>query len=156
MNIDHLRYPVGKFAHVPDSVSPDRIKLWIQEIKDLPTLMHDELKGLTPSDFSKTYRPEGWNITQLVHHLADSHMNSFIRFKLALTEDDPTIKPYLEDKWSEMPDDKILDCSYSMDILTPLHYRWGYLLDHMSESDFNKGFIHPQKNKRVTLLETLD
>lgn len=155
MDIDHLRFPVGKFAAPVDYTSAQR-KFWIEEIKDLPNLLEQELKGLSQNDVLKTYRPDGWNITQVVHHLADSHMNSFIRFKLALTEDKPTIKPYLEEKWGQMPDNTQLDLKYSLEILKPLHHRWGYLLDHMSEEEFTKsGYIHPQKGKLALLQEVL-
>lgn len=155
MDIDQLRYPVGKFA-APVNVTADQRKLWIEEIKDLPSLLEGEVEGLSASDLLKVYRPDGWNITQLVHHLADSHMNSFIRFKLALTEDKPTIKPYLEGKWSQMPDNTKLDLKYSLAILKPLHHRWGYLLDHMSEEEFsNSGYIHPEKGRVQMLNEVL-
>lgn len=155
MDIDQLRYPVGKFS-APINTTPEQRQLWIEEIKDLPALLDHELQGLSSNDFLKTYRPGGWNITQIVHHLADSHMNSFIRFKLALTEDHPTIKPYKEDKWGEMPDNKILDLTHSLGILKSLHYRWGFMLDHMPASDFtNAGYIHPDKGRIVPLNEVL-
>ncbi len=155
MDIDQLRYPVGKFS-APVNTTPEQRQLWIEEIKDLPVLLDHELQGLSGNDLLKTYRPGGWNITQIVHHLADSHMNSFIRFKLALTEDHPTIKPYKEDKWGEMPDNKLLDFAHSLGILKHLHYRWGYLLDHIQESDFtNCGYIHPDKGRVVPLNEVL-
>jgi hypothetical protein len=155
MDIDLLRYPVGKFS-APINTTPEQRQLWIEEIKDLPALLDHELQGLSSNDLLKTYRPGGWNITQIVHHLADSHMNSFIRFKLALTEDHPTIKPYKEDKWGEMPDNKILDLTHSLGILKSLHYRWGFMLDHMTASDFtNAGYIHPDKGRIVPLNEVL-
>lgn len=152
IDIEQLKYPIGKFMK-PDVIIPQQIKAWIQEIKDLPALLIAELSDLADPDFNKTYRPEGWNIRQLIHHLADSHMNSFIRFKLSLTEEHPIIKPYLEDKWAQMPDDSLLQPEYSLNILTGLHHRWGFLLDHMSEGDFLKGYVHPEKNRLVQLDE---
>jgi hypothetical protein len=152
IDIEQLKFPVGKFMK-PEVIIPEQIKMWVQEIKDLPSLLSTELAGLTEEDYLRSYRPEGWNITQLVHHLADSHMNSFIRFKLSLTEDNPVIKPYLEAKWAEMPDDRLTEAEHSLDILKGLHHRWGFVLDQMSESDFQKGYIHPEKNRLVRLDE---
>lgn len=151
-DIDQLKYPVGKFMK-PEIITNFQIKSWIEEIKDLPGLIEVELRGLPPQDLLKTYRPEGWTITQVIHHLADSHMNSFIRYKLALTEEHPVIKPYLENRWGEMADNKTLEPHHSLAILTALHIRWGYLLDHMSEADFSNGYIHPEKNRLVELSE---
>ncbi|MEO5582510.1 MAG: YfiT family bacillithiol transferase [Saprospiraceae bacterium] len=153
VDLEYLKYPVGKFTK-PDVVIPEQIKVWIQEIKDLPDLLQIGLSGLSSPDYEKTYRPDGWNIRQLVHHLADSHMNSFIRFKLALTEENPVIKPYLEGRWSAMPDETMLQPQSSLDILSGLHTRWGFMLDHMAISDFQKGFIHPEKNRFISLEET--
>ncbi|MEP7320523.1 MAG: YfiT family bacillithiol transferase [Saprospiraceae bacterium] len=153
VDLDSLRFPVGKFTK-PDLVIPEQIKVWIQEIKDLPGLLKIELSDLSLTDYDKTYRPGGWNIRQVIHHLADSHMNSFIRFKLALTEEKPIIKPYLEDRWSAMPDETMLQPQVSLDILSGLHARWGFMLDHMADTDFQKGFIHPEKNRFITLEET--
>ncbi|MDZ4709898.1 MAG: bacillithiol transferase BstA [Saprospiraceae bacterium] len=152
VDLEQLRYPVGKFSK-PEFSSPEQIKAWIQDIEDLPGLLVSELQGLTDQDLLKTYRPGGWTINQVVHHLADSHMNSFIRFKLSLTEHHPVIKPYLEDAWAEMPDDKMLHYEASLQILVHLHVRWVYLLLHMNPEDFTKGYIHPEKKRLVTLEE---
>ncbi|MEP7266700.1 MAG: YfiT family bacillithiol transferase [Saprospiraceae bacterium] len=153
MDLDQLRYPVGKFAS-PSSITAEQIALWIEEIKALPELLHRELDNISATDLVKTYRPGGWNITQLVHHLADSHMTSFIRFKLSLTEEHPVIKPYLEDEWGKMADNKELNFIYSLNLLTALHYRWGYILDHMKPEQFiNNGYFHPDKKRVVPLQE---
>ena len=151
-DIEHLKYPVGNFIK-PDVITAYQIQTWIQEIKDFPILLEQELKDLDAKDYEKTYRPGGWNITQLVHHLADSHMNSFIRYKLSLTEEHPTIKPYLEDLWGEMDDNKLLSAEISLAILIPLHARWSYLLDQLKPEDFLRGYIHPQKNRLVDRAE---
>jgi hypothetical protein len=152
MELDHLRYPVGRFAS-PAEIQPAQLKLWIQEIKDLPMLVERELNSLSPSDYEKVYRPDGWNIRQLIHHLADSHMNSFIRYKLALTEQEPVIKPYLEHLWSAMPDETEMDATVSLAILGPLHSRWVYMMDHMAAADFKKTYFHPEKSKLIPLDE---
>jgi len=152
VEIEQLKYPVGKFTK-PEYISFEHIQSWIQDIADLPSLLSEELEALSDLDLLKTYRPGGWNINQVVHHLADSHMNSFIRYKLSLTEDQPVIKPYLEGQWAEMPDDKLLRYDASLQILTNLHIRWVFLLSHMSPDDFKKGYIHPEKNRLVPLEE---
>lgn len=152
VELEQLKYPVGKFVK-PDFISANHIEAWIQDIEDLPALLDQELKGLPSVDFLKTYRPDGWNINQVVHHMADSHMNSFIRFKLSLTENEPVIKSYLEAAWAEMPDDKILPCDSSLQILRHLHIRWVFLLRHMNPQEFKKGYIHPDKKRLVTLEE---
>lgn len=152
IDIEQLRYPVGKFIR-PEFSSPEQIKSWIQDIEDFPGLLMAELKDLADQDLLKTYRPGGWTINQVVHHLADSHMNSFIRFKLSLTEHHPVIKPYLEDAWAEMPDDRLLRYEASLQILVHLHTRWVYLLQHLDPEDFKKGYVHPEKKRLVTLEE---
>lgn len=152
LEIEQLKFPAGKFSR-PEFSSPEQTQSWIQDIEDFPGLLVEELDGLSDGDLLKTYRPGGWNINQIVHHLADSHMNSFIRFKLSLTEHQPVIKPYLEAEWAEMPDDKELNYDASLQILIHLHTRWVYLLRHMSGEDFKKGYIHPEKNRLVTLEE---
>jgi hypothetical protein len=95
-----LRYPIGQFEH-DNVIRDDEIKNWIHEIETLPAKLRSTIEGLSDEQLDTPYRPEGWTIRQVVHHLADSHMNSFVRFKLALTEDTPTIKPYFEDRWGE-------------------------------------------------------
>lgn len=152
LELEQLRYPVGKFSK-PEFSSPEQTKSWIQDIEELPGLLARELNGLSEQDLLQTYRPGGWNINQVVHHLADSHMNSFIRFKLSLTEHHPVIKPYLEDAWAEMPDDKLFHFEPSLQILVNLHVRWVYLLQNMTPEDFTQGYIHPEKNRLVTLEE---
>ena len=151
-DLEQLKYPAGKF-HKPDFISPHHIRAWIQDIRDFPDLLAKELEGLSPADLLKTYRPGGWNISQVVHHVADSHMNSFIRFKLSLTEGHPAIKPYLEGLWAELPDGKDLPPGISLNLLSSLHLRWCHLLDRMTDTDFQKGYFHPEKNRVVPLDE---
>ena len=146
----HLKYPIGQFQE-PAVISEELIDKWIQNIKDFPTLLIQEVNDLNEEILQKTYRPNGWTIKQVVHHCADSHMNSFIRFKLALTEENPTIKPYQENLWAELPD--VLESSIysSLQILEGLHNRWTQLLENLTEEDLNKSFQHPETGKKISL-----
>lgn len=141
-NID-LRYPIGEFDRNYE-VSPAARAERIQIIKDLPSAVTDAVAGLSEAQLDTEYRPGGWTVRQTVHHIADSHMNSQIRFKLALTEDDvPTIKPYYEDRWAELGD-STLPVDVSLKLIDGIHTRWAALLESMSEADYQKTFIHPE------------
>lgn len=136
-----MKYPIGKFQFAGE-ITNSETKNWINEIEELPRLLRDAVKDLDYIQLDTPYRPEGWTVRQVIHHLADSHMNAYIRFKLALTEEEPVIKPYDEAKWAELPDYKLpIDISLSM--LEALHKRWTNLLRSLSPSDMKKTFIHP-------------
>ncbi|WP_407405136.1 YfiT family bacillithiol transferase [Chryseobacterium sp.] len=120
-------------------------------MEEFPQKLKLETENLTDEDFNKKYRPGGWTIRQIVNHCADSHMNSLIRFKLAMTEDLPTIKPYSEDLWAELADSKNFPIESSIKILEGLHERWVVFLKSMSENDFEKAFIHPETQEKVSL-----
>src|SRR5690606_11380062 len=141
ISIDKLRYPIGKFLK-PEIITSQTLMQWIDSIESFQERLNKEVSGLTKREQHKQYRPEGWTIKQLVHHCADSHMNSFIRFKLALTEETPTIKPYLEDLWAELPDASHLPIDSSLDVLKGLHHRWTALLKSLTEEDLKRQFIH--------------
>lgn len=145
-----LKYPIGKFE-LPIVITNVLLNDWIKTIKDFPTLLKQETDNLSEEDLSKTYRPGSWNIRQLVHHCADSHMNSFIRFKLTLTEEVPTIKPYTENLWAELPDSAAHPIDSSLQILEGLHKRWGQLLNSLSNDDLEKQFHHPESNEYISL-----
>ncbi|MEE9439681.1 MAG: putative metal-dependent hydrolase [Saprospiraceae bacterium] len=153
MKTDKLKYPIGKYN--PGKISMDKLEEWIDGIEKFPSLLRKTVKGLNEKELLKTYRPEGWNIRQLVHHLADSHMNSFIRFKLALTEDCPTIKPYEESNWATFPDANKQPIESSLLILEGLHSRWTTLLKNMSVTDFSKSFLHPEHKISTDLASTV-
>jgi len=138
---DDLRYPVGKFVKVP--FDADTVKAWIEEIARLPEQLRGAVGELSEDQLETPYRPGGWTVRQVVHHLADSHMNSFIRFKLALTEDQPTIKPYEEALWSELADAKHANIDWSLSLLEGLHHRWTALLISLRHEDLHKTFVHP-------------
>jgi hypothetical protein len=152
MDIEKLKYPIGKFA--PREIKFDEIKNWTEHISSLPEQLSEVLKNVDEDALEYTYRPEGWSIRQVVHHLADSHMNAFIRFKLALTEENPTIKPYLESKWAVMPDVKNIPIESSSLILRGVHERLTTLLLEMSVQQFSRQYTHPEYGKSIDLAYT--
>jgi len=149
-NIDKFRYPIGKFLK-PAIIHDDIIKDWIGTIESFPKMLRDEAYKLTEADLEKRYRPNGWTIRQIIHHCADSHMNSFIRFKLALTEETPVIKPYAEELWAELADTKSVPVESSLKILEGLHERWVQLINSLSGKDLEKQFKHPQTAELISL-----
>ncbi|MFD0963147.1 YfiT family bacillithiol transferase [Pseudofulvibacter geojedonensis] len=154
MDLEQLKYPIGK-PNLPEEISSNHINLWIQTIEEFPTKIESEIEGLSNKEFGYRYRPNGWNIKQVINHCIDSHINSFVRFKLALTEDNPTIKPYREDLWAELPDTVDYNVDESLSLLKSIHRRWAYLLNSLSESDLCKTFIHPDGNEKISLKENL-
>lgn len=142
MTVDAERYPIGKFA-APSPISRNDIDRWIHEIERLPDQVRRVVQPLAAEQLDTPYREGGWTIRQVVHHLADSHMNSVIRFKLALTEDRPTIRPYFEERWAELADVRNLSISLGLDFLTLLHARWAILLQGMKDAEWKREFIHP-------------
>ncbi|NHM33029.1 YfiT family bacillithiol transferase [Neobacillus terrae] len=139
--MEDLRYPVGEFD-VKGNYKVDLIEEWIYEIEALPAKVREAVKGLNDEQLDSAYRPGGWTIRQVVHHIPDSHINSYIRFKLALTEDNPVIKPYAEDKWAEFADSN-LPIEVSLTMLEALHSRWVVLLKSLKPADLEKTFRHP-------------
>lgn len=137
-----LRYPIGKF-NVNGKVTTEIIEQWIKEMEELPTRLTEAVEGLNDVQLDTPYRSEGWTIRQVVHHIADSHLNSYTRFKLAITECNPTIKLYEEAKWAELPDTN-LPVEISLQLIDALHKRWVYLLRSMISEDIEKTFYHPE------------
>lgn len=137
-----LRYPIGPFVE-PTVIHSEQISNWIKEMEIAPTNLRKAVEGLSASQLDTPYRPEGWTIRQVVHHIPDSHMNSYIRFKSALTEEEPTIRPYFEDRWAELPDSNLpIECS--LDLLDSLHKRWTKLLYSLDSNELNRSFLHPE------------
>jgi hypothetical protein len=151
--MENLKYPVGRFVFDTD-VTPDKRRGWIHDIADLPVTARQATAGLSPSQLDTPYRDGGWTVRQVVHHLADSHMNSFTRFKLALTETNPQIKPYNQDAWAGTADAAHTDIELSLRLLEGLHARWAALLSSMAAEDFARTFLHPE-NGLMTLERTL-
>ncbi|MGI8885039.1 MAG: YfiT family bacillithiol transferase [Pyrinomonadaceae bacterium] len=137
-----LRFPIGKFDSGRE-ITPELRRKFIKEIKDLPGNLSNAVAELCDERLDTPYRPEGWTVRQTVHHIADSHLNSYCRFKFALTEDVPTIRPYYEDRWAELKDSE-MPIDVSMKIIEGVHARWANLLDSMSDEDFQRKLIHPE------------
>jgi hypothetical protein len=145
-----LRYPVGRFTR-PASLSPAERKEAIDAIAATPAAMRAAVKGLTDAQLDTPYRPDGWTVRQVVHHVPDSHMNAYIRCKLALTEDVPTIKPYDEAKWAELDDGTSKLVEQSLTLLETLHARWVFLLRRLQPSDFARTYNHPEYDTPMSL-----
>lgn len=143
--MNDLKYPIGHFNNDKE-INGGVIESWINVIENTPFFLREAIMDLNDEQLDTSYRPGGWSVRQVVHHLPDSHLNSYIRFKLALTEDNPTIKPYKEDKWAELPDSK-LPVEVSLKLLEGLHSRWVSLLQSLSPNDLEKTFFHPESGK---------
>ena len=128
---------------------------WIDEIEATPRKLRDAVAHLDDSQLDTRYRPGGWTVRQVVHHLADSHMNSYVRFRLAMTEDRPTIRPYNEAAWAELPDARQAPVESSLELLDALHSRWVQLARTFDRSDFARTFIHPEMDAAIRLDEAL-
>ena len=152
--LEILKYPIGKFIK-PEIIDSDLIEKWILDIETLPNLIDEEVTNLSKDELNYHYRPEGWTIKQVVHHCADSHMNSIIRFKLALTEDLPTIKPYFEDRWAKLIDGTDDDLTASLFLLKGLHAKLGKLLRNISKDELSREFIHPEHGNRIRIDEAI-
>ncbi len=137
------RFPVGKFAW-PETISSDDRRQFIAQIEETPAKLRAAVQGLSEAQLDTPYRDGGWTVRQVVHHLADSHMNAFIRYKLALTETEPTIKPYEQQKWAELPDGKTAPIEISLALLESLHRRWTLLVKSMKPEEFARTFRHPE------------
>lgn len=148
-----LRYPVGKFSYA-GALDDQQKRQFIDEIAEAPEKLRVAVKGLSHSQLDTPYRPEGWTVQQVVHHMPDSHLNAYTRFKLALTEDDPTIKTYAEDRWAELPDSRATPIEVSLTLLDSLHDRWVRLLRSLDKDQWKRTFRHPELGP-MTLEKTL-
>jgi hypothetical protein len=138
-----LSYPIGKFEWT-QTVTPERRRQLINEIAAAPANFRGAVRGLTDRQLDTPYRPDGWTVRQLIHHVADSHMNSYIRFRLALTEEQPAVNGYNEKEWAKLHDSQTLPVQVSLQLLDGLHDRWVDLLRSMSAADFERGFRHSE------------
>ena len=137
------RYPVGTFTFLPD-IPHDGRRASIREIADAPRALRAAAAGLTDAQLETPYRPEGWTVRQVIHHVPDSHMNAYVRFKLALTEDRPVIKPYDEAAWAQVADTARTPVEVSLTLLDALHHRWVVLLESLEATDYARELVHPQ------------
>ncbi|QQL48837.1 YfiT family bacillithiol transferase [Mucilaginibacter ginkgonis] len=153
MSDEILRYPIGKFS-APVSFTDEEIRRWIDDIKTLPGKVRNAVISLTEDQLNTPYRPGGWTIKQVVHHLADSHMNSLIRFKWALTEDNPVIKTYHEADWALLRDYQ-LPVESSLKSLEGIHQHMTALFESMSEDEWNRTFFHPEQQREISLKRNL-
>lgn len=148
-----LKYPIGEF-NKPELITSQQIENWINSIETLPNSIASITKNLSEEELNYKYRPEGWTIKQVVHHCVDSHINSLLRFKLALTENTPTIRPYFEDRFAQL-----IDYSESIDIpisiLTGIHKKLVILLKNLNQGDLKLEFVHPEHGKHFSLEETI-
>ena len=147
-------YPIGSM-HVPDSYDQHSIKEAIQEIKVLPRILDFCIENLDAIQLNTSYRENGWAIYQIIHHIADSHMNGFIRTKLALSEHNPTIKPYLQDEWVNTSDVSKIPVNYSITIIHALHHRWTTLFESLSELELKRTYFHPEYKKEIPIWEQI-
>jgi hypothetical protein len=150
---EDLRYPIGKF-HLEEPVAPHQLAEWIGQIAAAPTHLRTAVAGLSDAQLDTPYRPGGWTVRQVVHHVPDSHLNCYVRFRLALTEDEPTVKPYDEGRWAALPDARTAPVELSLALLENLHRRWVLLLEALTAAEWDRRFRHPELGVR-TLRQTV-
>jgi hypothetical protein len=151
--MEELRYPIGQ-AKIPENIEDSDVQKWIGVLDSFPSKMRSISQNLSEVQLNTPYREGGWTIKQVVHHVVDSHYNSYIRFKWTLTEDQPIIKAYHEDRWAEL-DDYNAPIELSLVALESLHAKWVYLLRNLSDEDLNRVFIHPEGNTKVSLKKNI-
>ena len=150
----NTRYPIGRFSYDGDSsrVAIDRS---IATVESLPNALRAAVEGLSGEQMDTPYREGGWTPHQVVHHVADSHMNAYMRMKLAMAEDAPAIKPYDEAAWARLPDTRVVPATVSLDLIDSLHARWVALMHEMTDSDFERTYIHPDHQRAVPMREVV-
>ena len=144
MTHDDLRYPIGPFETEGRPLTPEERKRLIDVIEEHPERMRASVSGLDDQQLDTPYREGGWTVRQVVHHVVDSHLNAYVRFKLAVTEDSPTIRTYDEKEWATLPDACEAPVQVSLDLLAALHRRWVDFLRALTPEDFRRSFVHPE------------
>ena len=152
--MDDLRYPIGKFAYSGPLTPGDRTAC-IARIAAAPARLRAAVAGLSDAQLDTPYRPEGWTVRQVIHHVTDSHLNAYTRIRLALTEQNPIIRPYEEARWAELPDARSAPVAVSLALLDSLHVRWVLLLRQIGADQWGRTFIHPEQRREITLDELL-
>jgi hypothetical protein len=150
-DIEKLKYPMGKYTPIA-SYNKDEVKKCLEQLEILPAYLEETVKGISGGELLFKYRPEGWNIKQIVHHVADSHLNFHIRLRLTLAEETPTVKPYDENVWAKFPDANNDDLAPSLHILKGVHKRAVELLSTLTEKEYQREYFHPEYNKKFNLL----
>lgn len=154
MSDDNLKYPVGKYD-INLRIELNQVEELIEIIDDFSEDLTELVIDLEDEDLDKTYREDGWTIRQVISHCADSHANAFMRFKLALTEENPTIKPYHQNGWASLPDADEAPVELSLLMIDGIHGRWVWLMDSMDEEDWNKTYYHPEQDRTNRLIDVL-
>ncbi len=154
--LELLKYPTGKFVRGTKAETPERVAACTLILESFPDKLRAEVRDMDEEQLDTPYRPSGWTVRQLVHHIADSHGQTLQRFKLALTEELPTIKPYKEALWAEHIDARTMPLEPSLQIITGTHARWVVLLRNMSSADFARAFFHPEQQREVSLSEAIE
>lgn len=149
-----LSYPIGPFTE-PENITSEMIGEWIDDIAVLPTQMKAAVEGLSQEQLATTYRPEGWTIKQVINHVPDSHISSYMRFHWTLTESNPTIKAYNEKAWATLSYHDEMPITVSLELLAAVHERWVHLLRSLSETDLEKTYVHPENGKTLKLKTTI-
>jgi hypothetical protein len=152
MTLEELKFPIGKFVK-PENYTADVLADCIATISNFPQALKNEVAHLNDVQLDTPYRSDGWTIRQVVHHCADSHINSLIRLKCTLTEEQPLIKPYNQDLWAELIDTKTMPIDSSLAILEGVHIRWATILNTLTPAQFERQYIHPEYNKHFSLYE---
>jgi hypothetical protein len=154
LTLEQLKFPIGKFEK-PSVITTHLLSQFIFDIEEFPLRLRIETEHLSDEQLDTVYRPDGWTIRQVINHCADSHMNSLIRFKLALTEDKPIIKPYFEDKWAELADSKKMPIEPTLRMIEGLHNRWVVLLKSLTDEQLKRSFIHPEHGREISISENI-
>ena len=144
--VDALRFPTGRFI-IPEKITAADRARYIDEIAAAPAAMRAAVKGLSDAQLDTPYRPGGWTIRQVVHHVPDSHLNAYIRMKLALTEDEPRIAPYMEDLWAELPDVRAVPVETSLKLLESVQERWVAIMRSLTDAQWQRAFMHPEMGR---------
>ena len=152
--MDPLKYPIG-YPSYPEVIDEQVIKDWINQIAQFPGDLRTQTVNVTEDQLMQSYREGGWNIRQLICHIGDSHLNSYIRFKWALTEDKPTIKAYDEKDWALLVDSQIGPIDMAVDFIEVLHRKWVFLLENLTEAQWDRSFVHPETGREVVLRKNL-
>lgn len=154
MDLTELQYPIGKFEK-PEEITREILNRYLNDISTFPSQLKKEVENLTDEQLDTVYRPDGWTIRQVVNHCADSHANSLTRFKLALTEEEPSIRPYFEDRWAELADSKNIPVEPALKMIEGIHERWIVLLKSLTDEQLSRTFIHPESGKTFRLDENI-